>query len=87
MTIIEVGSFYEDCAYHPCLCISCDEELDEVLGISLIDGSTPRSCSLSHCGIKKISLEEVLHLKFYGPKDAGDYKAPWVNSDIKDPRC
>lgn len=38
-----VGGLYEDCAYHPCLCIKVDEAGRDVTGISLIDGSLPRS--------------------------------------------
>ena len=57
-------------AYHPCLCTSVDYENDEINGISLINGSTPRSCSLMHCGIRKLSLEEAILLKKNGPSDA-----------------
>ncbi len=37
---IKPGQIYEDCAYHPCLCIEATEH--DVWGISLIDGSQPR---------------------------------------------
>jgi hypothetical protein len=64
---IRAGDFYEDCAYHPCLCIRV---LDgEVSGVSLVDGSSPRSCDVSHCGIRRLTLEEALTWKFYGPPD------------------
>lgn len=38
---IRPGDFYEDCAYHPCLCIRVFE--DEVSGISLADGMRCRN--------------------------------------------
>lgn len=83
---IEKGSFYEDCAYHPCLCISVNEENDEILGISLIDGSFPRSCSLMHCGIRELTFGEAVHSKFHGPKNVENFNAPWVDPSIGDPR-
>ena len=63
------GDIYEDCAYHPVLCILVSEEDDEIAGISLIDGSYPRSCSLVHCGVRKLSVLEALRWKFHGPDD------------------
>ena len=68
-TSLKPGDFYEDCAYHPCLCISTDREEDNISGISLIDGSFPRSCSFVHCGVRKLSREEAMHWKFFGPLD------------------
>jgi hypothetical protein len=61
------GEYYEDCFFHPCLCIRVDD--DEVWGISLVDGSFLRGCSIGHCGIRKLSLTEALYWKFFGPKD------------------
>lgn len=55
-----VGDIYEDCNYHPVLCTSVDYDEDTPEGISLIDGSQPRSCSLVHCGIRRLSVAEVL---------------------------
>lgn len=68
-TSLKPGDFYEDCAYHPCLCIAADQEADEISGISLIDGSSPRSCSFVYCGVRKLSREEAIHWKFFGPLD------------------
>jgi hypothetical protein len=62
----KVGSIYEDCAFHPVLCTSVIEEAggDTGLeGISLIDGSAPRSCSVAHCGPVPMTLEEALAAK------------------------
>ena len=64
---IQPGDFYEDCSFHPCLCLRVED--DEVSGISLVDGSYPRSCSIVGCGIRKLTYEEALQWKFYGPKD------------------
>jgi len=88
-----IGDFYEDCAYHPCL-VTCIDG-DVISGISLIDGSSPRSCSISHCGVVKLTLKQALDIKQSGPrsmpkKDKEDFekKSPneawWLdaNSDI-----
>jgi hypothetical protein len=58
-----VGGFYEDCAYHPCLCIGIDEEERGLTGISLIDGSIPRSCSIDHCGPEPITIEDAVLIR------------------------
>ena len=41
------GDIYEDVIYHPCLCVGVSVEEDELWGISLIDGSYPRNCSIN----------------------------------------
>jgi hypothetical protein len=64
------GDLFEDCRYHPCLCIeggSADDR-DGVYGISLVDG-TPCGCSISHCGLRRLTVEEVVHWKYHGPRD------------------
>ena len=66
---IEVGDIYEDCSYHPCLCTSVNFRKDDIQGISLIDGSSPRSCSLKHCGVRKLTIEEAVLWKKKGPAD------------------
>lgn len=60
---IEVGDIYEDCAYHPVLCTLADYEGDELAGISLIDGSSPRSCSPTHCGPMRLTVGEAVAIK------------------------
>jgi hypothetical protein len=57
------GDIYEDCAYHPVLCTHVSYADDEIIGISLVDGSAPRSCSLRHCGVRKLSIAEALELR------------------------
>ena len=58
-----VGGLHEDCAYHPCLCIGIDEEERGLRGISLIDGSIPRSCSIDHCGPEPITIEDAVLIR------------------------
>ena len=57
---IRLGIVSEDCAFHPCLCTKVDPEADEVQGISLIDGSAPRCCSVKHCGLKALTMDEAM---------------------------
>ena len=61
------GDFYEDCAYHPCLCVRIDD--DEVNGISLVNGQSPRACGIGFCGIRKLTFSEAMRWKYYGPAD------------------
>lgn len=58
-----VGDIYEDCCHHPVLCTSVNYDEDTIEGISLLDGSQPRSCSLQHCGVRRLSVAEVLSLR------------------------
>jgi hypothetical protein len=55
---IKPGDIYEDCAFHPVLCTAVDG--DEIQGISLIDASMPRACSIAHCGVIKLSIHDVI---------------------------
>ena len=59
------GDFYEDCAYHPCRCIGA--RMGMVDGISLVDGSFPRQCAVPQCGVRKLTPEEAITWKLYGP--------------------
>jgi hypothetical protein len=67
------GDFYEDCSFHPCLCIEVDDQ-GGISGISLIDGSYPRSCDIENCGVRKLTLEEALIWKRKGPQKLDE---PW----------
>ncbi|RSS34493.1 hypothetical protein [Streptomyces sp. WAC08241] len=61
---IQVGDIYEDCSFHPVLCTAVDEVAGTVLsGVSLIDGSSPRSCDALYCGPVRIPVEEVMAIK------------------------
>lgn len=68
--VVKPGQYYEDCSYHPCLCVRVDGEV--VSGISLIDGSYPRSCDVNHCGVIRLTFSQAMDRKFYGPPDPED---------------
>lgn len=63
------GGFYEDCAYHPCLTMAVDGDEDDIWGISLVDGSWPRSCSLRMCGVVSLTIEQAWRWKLRGPDE------------------
>ena len=69
---IRVGDIFEDCAFHPVLCLGADYQADDLWGVSLIDGTYPRSCSFIHCGVRKLSLEEAWNIKMSGPSAEAD---------------
>jgi hypothetical protein len=77
---LKPGDLYEDCAYHPVLCLGVDYRRDEIWGISLVDGSYPRSCSLIICGVRRITAKEAWSLRLKGPAD------PKVRARIKPER-
>jgi hypothetical protein len=60
---IRPGDIYEDCSYHPVLCTEIVEDGEVLTGISLIDATVPRSCSILHCGPVKLSITEVLEAR------------------------
>jgi hypothetical protein len=64
------GDLFEDCRFHPCLCIDANstDDVDGVQGISLVDG-TACGCSIRHCGLRKLTIEEAVHWKYHGPRD------------------
>ncbi len=74
------GEIYEDCAYHPVLCVEVDYEEDSIRGISLIDGTYPRDCSLLHCGVRKLTVPEAWDIRINGPLPVE------VRSDIEEER-
>ncbi len=77
---LEPGDFYEDCGYHPCLCIRVSDE--EIAGVSLVDGSYPRACDIRHCGVRKLTFEEAMRWKFWGPLDKEvPYERQWWRND------
>jgi hypothetical protein len=57
---IRPGDIYEDRSYHPVLCTHVAEDGEVLMGISLIDATSPRSCSVSHCGPIKLTVADVL---------------------------
>ena len=68
------GDYYEDCSFHPCLCVAVDGQ-GGISGISLIDGSAPRSCDINHCGVRKLTLDDVMLWRRKGPQNL---EHPWT---------
>lgn len=64
------GDLFEDCRFHPCLCTEANsvDDRDGVSGISIVDG-TPCNCSMAHCGLRKLTVEEAVQWKYHGPGD------------------
>jgi hypothetical protein len=62
LSSIQVGTIYEDCAFHPVLCTYRSDDEDELQGISLIDGAI-RACSVFHCGAEPLTIAQVLVIK------------------------
>jgi hypothetical protein len=61
------GDIFEDCRYHPCLCCDISDDGKAIFGISLVDGSTIH-CSISHCGVRKLTLAEAWRWKSEGQR-------------------
>jgi hypothetical protein len=64
---IRPGDIYEDVCFHPCLCIGVDEA-GFAWGISLIDGSQPRSADLYMSGVRKLTPQQAWEWKQLGPE-------------------
>lgn len=56
---LKVGDIYEDCSCHPVRCTYINIFKNDIEGVSMLDGSRPRSCSLFACGIVKLTEEEA----------------------------
>lgn len=72
---IQIGDIYESCSFHPVRCTERDvNEFGDVSvsGVSLIDGSHPHSCSLLHCGVVKLTHEQIVTAILWGPKKYGE---------------
>lgn len=62
---INRGEFYEDCRYHPMLCIQPSPPGDdELVGISLVDGAIG-ACSEDHCGVARMTVDEAIERKVH----------------------
>lgn len=66
------GDIYEDCKFHPVVCVEVNYDEDSISGVSMIDGSYPRSCSLRFCGVRKLSIAEAWEIRQRGPLDDED---------------
>ena len=51
---IKQGDHYEDCGFIIRRCVSSDTSNDELIGVSLFDGTEGR-CSIRHCGPEMVS--------------------------------
>ena len=66
---IQPGDIFEGCSYHTCYCYDISDDGTHVFGISLVDGSTIQ-CSISGCGVRKLTPAEAWRWKSAGPADA-----------------
>jgi hypothetical protein len=83
ITDLKPGDIYEDCAYHPCLCVFVNIEDDDIQGISLVDGTYPRSCSVKNCGVRKLTVEEAWRWRAAGPEDVEmNVKRRWWDTEV-----
>jgi len=85
---LKPGDIYESCSYHPVLCLGVDYKSDEIWGVSLIDGAYPLSCSLVHCGVRKLTPKQAWEAKMRGPSEAGareriSEKSRWWNANTE----
>ncbi|MFC3813374.1 hypothetical protein [Lysobacter sp. GCM10012299] len=64
-SLLKPGDIYEDPFFHPCLCVG--EADGAVWGISLIDGSYPRTTDVSVSGVRLLSPKEAWEWKSKGP--------------------
>ena len=85
---LKPGDIYESCSYHPVLCLGVDYKSDEIWGVSLIDGTYPLSCSLLHCGVRRLTPKQAWEAKMHGPLDAEardriDEKNRWWNASTE----
>jgi hypothetical protein len=64
------GDLYLDCGWHPVVCTevtwTCWRWLGpydrDLAGVSLLDGSSPRSCSVIHCDPQKLTGPVAAHI-------------------------
>lgn len=71
---LKPGDIYESCSLHPVLCLGVDYKEDLIWGVSLIAGTHPISCSLVHCGVRKLTPKAAWRIKMRGPEDAESRK-------------
>jgi hypothetical protein len=63
---ISPGDIYEDVFFHPCLCVGVED--GAAWGISLIDGSQPRTVDLGISGVRKLTVQQAWEWKQRGPE-------------------
>lgn len=73
---LKPGDVYEDSFFHPCLCMKIEDGV--VSGISLVDGTYPRSDDLRFTHLRKLTLDEAWRWRTHGPQDRDlDRPARW----------
>lgn len=55
---MKVGDIYEDCSYHPMVCIEVDDDGDGLLGVSMVNGRVG-GCSESYCGVWQLTPQQA----------------------------
>jgi len=62
---LKMGVLYEDCRFHPMVCIGVNWRTGSLLGISLIDGSVS-NCDVDHCGVTLLTPFQAMRNRLYG---------------------
>lgn len=71
--LVVPGDIYEDPFFHPCLCIGVDGGF--AWGISLLDGTYPRTTDLYLSGIRRLTIQQAWEWKMKGPEQvAAEWK-------------
>ena len=42
---------------------------EKIQRLSLVDGSFPRNCGVPQCGVRKLTAEEAIRWRLFGPPD------------------
>jgi hypothetical protein len=79
---IRPGDIYEDCSFHPVLCTFNDG--DQIHGISLIDATAPRACSIGFCAVIKLSIGDVIAARTDWPTYLANRKAAFEQESASD---
>jgi hypothetical protein len=64
---LKPGDLYEDTFYHPCLCVAVENL--EATGISLVNGTYPRSADIGISDVRKLTPAEAWLWRLHGPSD------------------
>lgn len=84
------GDWFEDCRYHPCMMVESDmESPGDVIMVSICapwlwlrknyvpfpELVLPKgTCSIWHCGLRKLTPQEALDFAINGPPDVPDFR-------------
>jgi hypothetical protein len=73
---LQVGQFFENCSFHPCVCSSVDEAGVQVEGVSLVNGGIG-CCNVQHCGLRLLRPDEAVQWRISGPPDVELSQGKW----------